>query len=536
MRRRAATHACKSRSDAPMLTDWLLVRRAAQELRARLRGAKVRDVGQLSDGRIAIALWSRGQTQLLCIDTFAPTPLLTIEEGELPIASEPGFVRAAGAALRGTTLADARARTGDRILRLDFAARSRFGVRADSALICELVPRFGNVILLKDRTIVAAAKEFSRAENPVRAVEAGRSYEPPPLNPERRVPKILRDGYAGTDAEDLVRTLNDDQAPPAALYVYRRDGVLVQAHLVPLPQYAELDCGRTDGLLEIFAEARTQNVGNVSHDRAAKRRRDMEKALAERERKAGAELTQIDARLHDALERDLLRERGEAVYETLHALPPDEQAAAKERATELFEAYKKLGAARVHLQARRTQLERLQAAIEDLRWEVERAEPDALTDVAEVIAALDRRARVAERPAARKRKPLQYVTDSGSRILVGRTPIENADLTFRVARPNDLWFHARATPGAHVIIQRDDRREPPECDLLAAASLAALHSKAGKNAKAAVDYTPRKFVRKQPAAPPGLVFYVNARTLYVAPANFERPPSSPQGGIRTPPS
>ncbi len=519
-----------------MLTDWLLVRRAAQELRARLRGAKVRDVGQLSDGRIAIALWSRGQTRLLCVDIFAPTPLLTIEEGELPIASEPGFVRAVGAALRGTSFSDARARTGDRIVRLDFVVRSRFGVRAESALICELVPRFGNVILLKDHTIVAAAKEFSRSENPLRAVEAGRVYEPPPLNPERRVPKILRDGYAGADAEDLVRTLSNEEAP-AALYVYRRDGLLVQAHLVPLPQYAQLDCGSADGLLEIFAEARTQDAGNASHDSAAKRRRGMEKALAERERKAGAELTQIEARLRDAQERDLLRERGEAVYETLHALPPDEQAAAKERATELFAAYKKLGAARAHLQARRTQLERLQATIEDLRWEVERAEADALTDVAEAIAALDRRrAPAAERPPARKRKPLQYVTDSGSRILVGRTPIENADLTFRVARPNDLWFHARATPGAHVIVQRDDRREPPECDLIAAASLAALHSKAGKNAKAAVDYTPRKFVRKQPAAPPGLVFYVNARTLYVAPANFELPLGSPQGGIRTPPS
>ncbi len=519
-----------------MLTDWLLVRRAAQELRARLRGAKVRDVGQLSDGRIAIALWSRGQTRLLCVDIFAPTPLLTIEEGELPIASEPGFVRAVGAALRGTSFSDARARTGDRIVRLDFVVRSRFGVRAESALICELVPRFGNVILLKDHTIVAAAKEFSRSENPLRAVEAGRVYEPPPLNPERRVPKILRDGYAGADAEDLVRTLSNEEAP-AALYVYRRNGLLVQAHLVPLPQYAQLDCGSADGLLEIFAEARTQDAGNASHDSAAKRRRGMEKALAERERKAGAELTQIEARLRDAQERDLLRERGEAVYETLHALPPDEQAAAKERATELFAAYKKLGAARAHLQARRTQLERLQATIEELRWEVERAEADALTDVAEAIAALDRRrAPAAERPPARKRKPLQYVTDSGSRILVGRTPIENADLTFRVARPNDLWFHARATPGAHVIVQRDDRREPPECDLIAAASLAALHSKAGKNAKAAVDYTPRKFVRKQPAAPPGLVFYVNARTLYVAPANFELPLGSPQGGIRTPPS
>ena len=87
-----------------MLTDWLLTRRMAREVDELLRGSRVRDVGALADGRIGLALWRSGRTRLLCIDAFGSPPLLTLEDHELPIAAEPGFVRTLGAALRGMVL------------------------------------------------------------------------------------------------------------------------------------------------------------------------------------------------------------------------------------------------------------------------------------------------------------------------------------------------------------------------------------------------------------------------------------------------
>ena len=106
---------------------------------------------------------------------------------------------------------------------------------------------------------------------------------------------------------------------------------------------------------------------------------------------------------------------------------------------------------------------------------------------------------------------------SGSRIVVGRTPIENADVTFRIGRPDDLWFHVKDQPSAHVILQRDDRDEFGEADIEAAAALAAYHSKAKTSPKVTVDYTRRKYVRKRPAAAPGLVFYTNPKSVSVTP-------------------
>ncbi|MEO9170052.1 MAG: NFACT RNA binding domain-containing protein, partial [Candidatus Baltobacteraceae bacterium] len=155
---------------------------------------------------------------------------------------------------------------------------------------------------------------------------------------------------------------------------------------------------------------------------------------------------------------------------------------------------------------------------EDLRWETERAEDRDLDDVAAAVGHLEPRAQHRTvRTPRRKRAPLEYRTASGSRILVGRSPTENAELTFKIARPNDLWFHAKNIPGAHVILQRDDRADPSEEDIARAATYAASFSKAKGSIKVPIDYTLRKYVRAQRNAPPGLVWYTNQRTILAEP-------------------
>ncbi|HET6894760.1 MAG TPA: NFACT RNA binding domain-containing protein, partial [Candidatus Baltobacteraceae bacterium] len=191
----------------------------------------------------------------------------------------------------------------------------------------------------------------------------------------------------------------------------------------------------------------------------------------------------------------------------------------KERAAGLFARYKKAAAAVSHLERRRGELTEALDDLSHLRWELERAGDSELDDAAEAIESLERKPQAAaKRAVSRKRKPLQFETPSGSRIYVGRTPLENAELTFRVARPDDLWFHVQNQPGAHVILQRHDREQPPDDDVMTAASLAALHSKAKNSPKVTVDYTHRKYVRKRPGAAPGLVFYTHPKSVYVSPA------------------
>jgi predicted ribosome quality control (RQC) complex YloA/Tae2 family protein len=503
-----------------MLTDWLLIRRAARELNDRLCGSRVRDVGALPDGRLALALWKRGETQLLCVDIFGSPPSVTLENEALPIASEVGFVRALGAALRGTILATVSSRTGDRLLQLDFSVRSRFGVEVVSSLILELVPRFGNAVLLRNGGVVAAMREFSPADNATRSILVGHPYEFPPLATSLAIPKLIARDYDEAQGGAIVARYGAPGTPLEPLFVYRRGSNLVQAHLVALPSLGDADLTRENSLLELFAEARRADIDRGLAEGAQRRRAALTKQLSTRERKLRAQLAALAEQRVRIAERADLRARGETIFATLHELDARAAEDAKTDAAKLFAKYRKLGTAIPHVVKREAAVRAWLDATVELQWEVERAGEADLADVAQAIAALDPRSQrsTQERSVRRKRALLEWRTPSGSRIVLGRTPLENAEVTFRVARPNDLWFHVQGQPGAHVVLQRDDRTDPPEEDVLYAASLAALHSKAKASQKVAVDYTQRKHVRKRPASAPGLVFYTNPKTVSVSPS------------------
>lgn len=490
-----------------MLTDWVLIARLARELEQRLRGARVEDAGMLDDGRAGLLVRARGVRSLLAVDPFETPPLLTVEDvtaagSPLTIAWEPGFIRTLARSLQGMTLSAVNARRNDRLLRIRFAARSRFGVGDEFDLYVELVPRFGNLVLVKGERVVAALKEFVPADNARREVRAGAPYELPPL-PAR------------------ARTIGDS-APEdgdAALHVYRREGGLVQAYVAPLEGVQGAEHSREPSLLALFAELREQHTASAGGRRLEQRRRAIVKRLDERERKLRGELEALARKRERAEQREGLRAEGDRIFATLHELELAERDSAKERATELFAEYKKLGKSVPHVAQRARSIARALDAVEALRWEAERAGGEDLGDVESAVAGLFAKAQATRRAAAprRRRAPLEFYTDGGSRIVVGRSPAENAEITFRLARPNDLWFHARGVPGAHVILSRGDRAEASDAEVRAAAALAAFHSKAKGASTVAVDYTLRKHVRKQRAAPPGLVWYTHAQTVVVEP-------------------
>lgn len=110
----------------------------------------------------------------------------------------------------------------------------------------------------------------------------------------------------------------------------------------------------------------------------------------------------------------------------------------------------------------------------------------------------------------------RFSSNSGHAILVGRSRTENANLTFRTARPDDLWFHVKQSPGSHVILSCG-KTHPSLEDLLDAAELAVFYSQAARSSMVPVDYTRRKHVRKRPHGEPGQVLYREEKTLYITP-------------------
>lgn len=111
----------------------------------------------------------------------------------------------------------------------------------------------------------------------------------------------------------------------------------------------------------------------------------------------------------------------------------------------------------------------------------------------------------------------RYRSGDGYEILVGRTDRDNDNLTFRVAKSADLWFHAADYPGSHALLRNPQRKEVPMNSILEAAALAAKFSQARENAKVAVNYCEKKFVTKPKGFAPGQVRLSSFKTVMVEP-------------------
>ncbi len=109
---------------------------------------------------------------------------------------------------------------------------------------------------------------------------------------------------------------------------------------------------------------------------------------------------------------------------------------------------------------------------------------------------------------------LQFTSRSGKRILVGRSAEENEEISLRVARGNDLWFHAESVPGSHVILQYEGNGQFLEEDINDAAQLALYFSKMRREEKGNVQYTRCKYLRKSTPRTPGMVTFYNEKTKW----------------------
>jgi predicted ribosome quality control (RQC) complex YloA/Tae2 family protein len=113
---------------------------------------------------------------------------------------------------------------------------------------------------------------------------------------------------------------------------------------------------------------------------------------------------------------------------------------------------------------------------------------------------------------------IAYTLPGGWQVLVGRTDTDNDYLSFRVAKPQDWWFHVRGMPGSHVILQCPPGADPDRQTLKRAAAIAAYHSKAREAGVVAVSGTRARDVTKSRHAKAGTVQIRKEEVFKVRPA------------------
>lgn len=204
-------------------------------------------------------------------------------------------------------------------------------------------------------------------------------------------------------------------------------------------------------------------------------------------------------------------------------IPLDERLGPGDNAQRYFKKYNKLKVASdlagAQIEALRTEIDYLEGLQESVQLCTTSAELAEIRQelVDQGYARVERGAK--KRAKAPKNAPsqaLHFVSSDGADIFVGKNNAQNDRLTLRFAQGDDVWLHAKGLPGSHVIVRAIDGAVS-DVSLQEAAELAAYFSKARHSSQVAIDYTPRKFLKKPPGSPPGFVTFSTNKTAYVTP-------------------
>ena len=270
---------------------------------------------------------------------------------------------------------------------------------------------------------------------------------------------------------------------------------------------------------------RSQSLLKLLNNAAARAARKLQSRQAELEACADKDSLRINAEL--ILANQYRLEKGSLFYDLENfydenkviRISADPALSPSANAQKYFKEYRKAKTAESMLCELIEQSEQELAYLESVIDSVNRA--DGFTELAEIRAELYEQGYLkrAKNDKGKKPKPLpplEYVSDDGYTILVGRNNIQNDILTFKTAAKDDSWFHTQKIPGSHVVVIGNGDIIP-ELTCRQAAALAAYHSGGRESSQVAVDYTEVRLLKKPSGAKPGKVIYHTYNTMWVTP-------------------
>jgi len=452
-----------------------------------------------------------------------PTPYLKVSEGAPggpPLTPVQRFL----AARVGGVLQSVEQQKLDRVVILTFSGGGGFVKNPPVRVILEATGRNANLIVTDlEGRILALDRPVGPGQNRYRQLQVGGRYRPPPPY-EKLDPRTLSESdlkvLVGQPAKALLRYV-DGLGPGLTGRVLELAGLepetrITAEHLPALRRALKRLATDPEAAKPLLAK-----LGEEPSERLEALRRPLIEAL-EKERQALLRRRQDHLEnIARAAEAERYRRLGELVLAYAHEIPKgvgevelfdyhenrpvrvplDPQKRPPENAEAFFKKARKLqeGAAKARdlLATTEANLRRVETEIAALKT----AGPK------ELKARLKR---------AREEGPgvgIRRTAPGGFAVWVGRNAKENVAL-LRLARSEDLWFHAQGAPGSHVILRTRGKNPPLEA-LLFAARLAAYHSRLHGEKNAPVDYTKKKYVRPVKKAPPGTVTYTQAKTLFV---------------------
>ena len=464
-----------------------LIQNIVEEIRAQSSGNFLGKIFQLTPLSFALDIGLRSGFLFICAEPSSPRLyLIQRKVKELEKASVPlqHFGQLMKSQLGGGRITNLEKDGNERVVRITFRIDDELGSIYFRRLVVQLTGRAANVFILDELNRVETALRPPRGIGQ----QTGNYYLPPPTNDSAVLEEFLPSGSSPSlAADEYFQQLEKQRTFDSRLAEIRNQLRQAKNQKTKLKKNLEKD-------LEAHGDPEShKRLGDLLLANLATAKRDRNKT----------EIIDFYSDHAPSIEVEI-----------------DESMSLQDAAAQRFRQYTKAKRAQEGISER---LESLNAELQILNQrEVELSEIGERRDEDRLAALLNNAQKKPASPAKQKAEPQipgvrRYLSSDGYEILVGRAAKDNDNLTFRVARSNDLWLHAGDYPGSHVVVRNPNRKEIPQRTVIEAAQLAGKFSQASADAKVVIHYTERKFLSKPKGAAPGLVRLSSFRSITVEP-------------------
>ena len=539
-----------------MSFDGFFLHHMTEELRHELVGGRIQKINQPFEQELVLQIRSNRKSHKLLLSAHSVFGRVQLTETTFENPAIPNtFIMVMRKYLQGAVIEAIQQVENDRILEISVSNKNEIGDSVAVTLVIEIMGKHSNIILLDKASgkIIEAIKHVGFSQNSYRTILPGSTYVAPPqtgsLNPftvgdeklfqilqtEEIEPKRLQQIFQGLGrdtATELSGRLTADKLKTFRAFFASptQPSLTEKSFSALLFSDSKTQMSTLSELLDTFYKDKAER--DRVNQQASELIRRVENELEKNRKKLGKQEEELLA-TENAEE---FRQKGELLTTFLHQVPNDQNQVEldnyytgekilitldkaltpNQNAQRYFKRYQKLKEAVKHLTSLIEETRNTILYLESVETALAQASLSEIVEIREELIQTGFIRRRQREKIQKRQKPEKYLaTDGQTIILVGRNNLQNDELTFKMAKKDELWFHAKDIPGSHVVITGN--LQPSDEVKTDAAELAAYFSKARLSNLVQVDMIEIKKLNKPTGGKPGFVTYTGQKTLRVTP-------------------
>ncbi|HGI5053232.1 TPA: NFACT family protein [Streptococcus agalactiae] len=539
-----------------MSFDGFFLHHLTNELQEQIEKGRIQKVNQPFDHELVLTIRNNRRNYKLLLSAHPVFGRIQTTEANFQNPQNPNtFTMIMRKYLQGAVIETIQQIENDRILEIVVSNKNEIGDHIKATLVVEIMGKHSNIILIdkNEHKIIESIKHVGFSQNSYRTILPGSTYIAPPktntINPfdisDQTLFELLQtNDLSPKNLQQLFQGLGRDTA--LELSHCLKDNKLNDFRQFFSREYYPSLTEKSFSAVQFSSSHETfQSLGQLldyyyqekaEKDRIAQQASDLIHRVQSELEKNIKKLAKQQDELLATENAEEFRQKGELLTTYLSMVPNnqdivvldnyytnqtieislDRALTPNQNAQRYFKKYQKLKETVKHLKGIISDTENTITYLESVETSLNHASMEDINDIREELVETGFIKRRAHDKQHKRKKPEQYLASDGKTIImVGRNNLQNDELTFKMARKGELWFHAKDIPGSHVLIR--DNLNPSDEVKTDAAELAAYYSKARLSNLVQVDMIEAKKLNKPSGTKPGFVTYTGQKTLRVTP-------------------